>query len=58
MIKASMDRVRAYYLSHRRENFAASQRLEGIVTVVTERGNRAPPPSKEALRKKYAAFRG
>lgn len=55
MIKVSMDRVRLYYRSQRRENFAASQRLEGIVSTVTERGNKAPLPNKEELRKKYAA---
>lgn len=54
MIKVSMDRVHMYYHSHRRENFAASQRLEGIVSTVTERGNQAPLPNKEELRKKYA----
>lgn len=55
MPKISMDRVHAYYRAHRRENFAASQRLEGIVTSATAPGAKTPLPSKEELRKKYAA---
>lgn len=58
MKKPSMDRAQTYYRIHRRENFAASQRLEGIVIDVTRPDNRDPLPSKEALRKKYAALRG
>lgn len=58
MKKASLERAQAYYRSHRRENFAASQRLEGIVIDVTRRDNRDPLPTREALHKKYAALRG
>lgn len=58
MKQPSMDRAQAYYRSHRRENFAASQRLEGIVIDVTRRNNLDPLPTKEALHKKYAALRG
>lgn len=54
MAKVPLDQVQAYYRIHRRENFAASQRLEGIVTPVTERGDTRPLASKEELRKKYA----
>ena len=55
MAKISIDRVQAYYRTHRRENFAASQRLKGIFTSATERGDKSPLPTKEELRKKYAA---
>jgi hypothetical protein len=58
MKKPSMDTVLACYRSHRRENFAASQRLEGILVGVTRRNNPDPLPSKEALRKKHADLRG
>lgn len=54
MTKEQMDRVLKYYRSHRRENFAASQRLEGIVSPVTEPGNKKPLPSKRELQIKYA----
>ena len=57
MNKASMECVQAYYRAHRRENFAASQRLEGIFIDVTKRGNREPLPTKEAVLRKYAALR-
>ena len=55
MAKIPMDRLHAYYRMHRRENFAASQRLEGIVSPVTSRDDKSPLPSKEDLRKKYKA---
>lgn len=58
MTKVPMGRVLAYYRSHRRENFAASQRLEGIFTAATTAAKTTPLPSKEALRKKYSAMRG
>ena len=54
MKQISMERARAYYRSHRRENFAASQRLEGIDSPATASGSHEPLPSKEQLRKKYA----
>ncbi len=54
MTKEQMDRVLKYYRSHRRENFAASQRLEGIVSPVTEPGNKRPLPSKRELQIKYS----
>ena len=57
MARISMDHVQAYYRLHRRENFAASQRLEGIVIPVTAPGEKPPLPTKEELRKKYAAKR-
>jgi hypothetical protein len=57
MSKVSTDRVQAYYRAHARENFAASQRLEGIETPATAKGAKTPLPSKEQLRKKYAARR-
>ncbi len=57
MNKVSMERVQAYYRAHRRENFAASQRLEGILIDVTQRGNKEPLPTREAVLRKYAAHR-
>ncbi len=57
MAKVSMDRIQAYYRTHRRENFAASQRLEGIVTPATTRGDKTPLPTREELRKQYATRR-
>ena len=54
MKQISMEQVRAYYRSHRRENFAASQRIEGIDCPATASGSREPLPSKEQLRSKYA----
>lgn len=57
MTKIPTDRLNAYYRMHRRENFAASQRLEGIISSVTTRDDKTPLPTKEDLRKKYAAKR-
>lgn len=37
-------RALQWHQAHRRENFAASQRLEGIHTPLTRAGNTAPPP--------------
>ena len=54
MKKPQPSDAKAYYRAHRRENFAASQRLEGIVTEVTRHDNKTPLPSKAVLRKKYA----
>jgi hypothetical protein len=57
MPKIPMDRIQDYYRAHRRENFAASQRLEGIETPATAKDAKSPLPSKEQLREKYAARR-
>jgi len=57
MKKVSIERVQAEYRARRRENFAASQRLEGVVIEVTQKGNRNPLPTREAVLRKYAAFR-
>lgn len=57
MKKISIERVQAEYRAHRRENFAASQRLEGVVIEVAQKGNRNPLPTREAVLRKYAALR-
>ena len=54
MKQISTERALAYYRSHRRENFAASQRIEGIHSPATRLDCREPLPTKEQLRKKYA----
>ena len=48
-----LDVARAWYLHHRRANFAASQRLEGVTHPVAAKGAQAPLPSKADLLKKY-----
>lgn len=45
--------ARGWYLQHRRGNFAASQRLEGITHPVAERGSTTPLPTRADLLKKY-----
>lgn len=52
------DRVQDYYRLNRQDNFAASQRLEGIELPVTSSNAQRPVLSKEALRKKYSAKPG
>ena len=42
-----------WYIQHRRENFAASQRLEGIHHPVTAKASGQPVPSRADLLKKY-----
>ena len=54
MAKVPSDQAQDFYRIHKRENFAASQRLEGINTPATERGDTKRLMSKEELRKKYA----
>lgn len=56
MKNISLETLRATYRLGRRENFAASQRLEGILTPLTRSGN-AAPPSKAELLKKYAPLK-
>ncbi|WP_058358959.1 YhfG family protein [Xanthomonas translucens] len=53
MKKLKRETLVLHYHVTRRENFAASQRLEGIKTTATAMDNLAPLPSKDALRKKY-----
>ncbi|MEN4904461.1 YhfG family protein [Luteimonas sp. TWI1437] len=52
------DQALQWYLHHRRENFAASQRLEGIDTQSTRAHNTSPLPTREQLLKKYAIRSG
>src|SRR3546814_8795658 len=47
-----MEFAQRWYLQHRRENFAASQRLEGITHPVAKDSTR-PLPSKAELIRKY-----
>lgn len=54
MKSRSLDTLRAAYRLTRRQNFAASQRLEGIYTTAT-RGAGLPSDSKAALLKKYGS---
>lgn len=42
-----------WYLQHRRENFAASQRLEGVTHPVARKGDAVKLPSRAELLKKY-----
>ena len=42
-----------WYLQHRRENFAASQRLEGVTHPVAHKGVASKLPSKAELLRKY-----
>lgn len=46
-----------WYLQHRRENFAASQRLEGVAHPVAKDSTR-PLPSKAELLRKYRTGSG
>ncbi|MEN1957657.1 YhfG family protein [Luteimonas sp. MJ204] len=45
--------ARSWYVQHRRENFAASQRLEGITHPIASKGSTRPLPSKAELLEKY-----
>ncbi|APP81626.1 MULTISPECIES: YhfG family protein [Xanthomonas] len=56
MKKPRLETVVEHYRATRRDNFAASQRLEGIKTPDTAANNQNPLPSKDALRKKYLAL--
>ncbi|AOS05352.1 YhfG family protein [Xanthomonas oryzae] len=51
MNKPRLETVIEHYRVTRRDNFAASQRLEGIKTPATVDNDQSPLPSKEALRK-------
>ncbi|MCE4372212.1 YhfG family protein [Xanthomonas hortorum] len=55
MKKPRLETVVEHYRATRRDNFAASQRLEGIKTPATAANSQASLPSKETLRKKYMA---
>lgn len=50
-------RALQWHQAHRRENFAASQRLEGIHTPLTRAGNTAPLPTRAELIEKYTGKR-
>jgi len=52
-----MEFAQRWYIQHRRENFAASQRLEGIVHPVAKDSTR-PLPSKAELIRKYRVNSG
>jgi len=52
-----MEFAQRWYIQHRRENFAASQRLEGITHPVAKDGTR-PLPSKAELIRKYRVNSG
>ncbi|PJA42556.1 MAG: DUF2559 domain-containing protein [Lysobacterales bacterium CG_4_9_14_3_um_filter_62_6] len=56
MARISLEQIKAHCRRHRRENFAASQRLEGILFAITLPAAKSLP-TREALRKKYAADR-
>ena len=53
-----LDIVRNWYVQHRRANFAASQRLEGITHPVASDDPHRTLPSKTDLLKKYRAASG
>src|SRR3546814_19747485 len=57
MKSIKMEFAQRWYLQHRRENFAASQRLEGITHPVAKDSTR-PLPSKAELIKKYRTTPG
>lgn len=46
-----------WYRQHRRENFAASQRLENIITPVTRANSSQPLPTRNELLDKYMGRR-
>lgn len=53
MAPAPSKRALEWYETHRRENFAASQRLEGFHTPLTRTNNNAPLPTRAQLLEKY-----
>lgn len=57
MKSTKLESAQRWYLQHRRENFAASQRLEGIVHPVARDTSR-PLPSKDELLGKYRTAGG
>jgi hypothetical protein len=57
MKKIPTKQIVALYRSTRRENFAASQRLEGILTESTKAGRTSPMPDKATLKRKYASIK-
>jgi len=57
MKSIKMESAQRWYIQHRRENFAASQRLEGITHPVATNSTR-PLPSKAELIRKYRANSG
>lgn len=54
--KTSIESFRIAYRLARRDNFAASQRLEGILTPATQ-GSPFPTADKTQLRKKYIGLK-
>lgn len=50
-------RALQWHQAHRRENFMASQRLEGIHTPLTRAGNNASLPTRAELIEKYTGNR-
>lgn len=55
MKATSPEFARSWYQQHRRENFAASQRLEGVTHPVAGKGSTQPLPTKAELVRKYRA---
>lgn len=51
MKSSKLEFAQRWYLQHRRENFAASQRLEGITHPVAQDTKRPLPTKAELLRK-------
>lgn len=57
MASVPTERAKQWYETHRRENFAASQRLEGIITPATRPGSDTPLPTRAQLLEKYTGRR-